>query len=152
MKKILCFLIVGILIFSGSGVLATSSKKSETINTESKPLDDIEVVARGGLGLTVVYKNKGNNPVDITSHNMIIIDISCPIVNINEYINGIHEIIPSKGRIKVRTFGDALIFGLGFCRITFTIHLDDDHIIDGKETINGFLLGPFVLMLSKKIV
>ena len=153
MKKILPFLVIGILVLSGSGVFATEIEKSEKINTEPKPLD-IEVVARGGLGLTVLYKNKGDSPVDITDHNMIIMDINCPIVNINNYIDGIHEIIPARGRAKVRTFGDALIFGLGFCSITYEIHLnlDVDQIQEGEETIKGFILGPFVLMLPKRII
>ena len=118
MKKIWAFLVIGILVISGFGVFATSIETFEKINTEPKPLS-IEVVARGGLGLTLIYKNKMYDAVDL-KHNIIVIKILCPIVNIDDWVSGVHEIIPARGRVKVRTFGDIFIFGFGgFFRLFF---------------------------------
>jgi len=143
MKKTITFIIIGILILSSIGVVATINKKEKT---NPKPLIEpyIEMVAKGGFGVTVTATNYNETtPFEIPT--TIIISINGAFVLIGEVSNRSLPIPipPGNQSVKVKT---GLVFGIGMCTVTVAVDLYNDGLIDAEQFTSGWIFGPFVIM------
>jgi len=138
MKKLLPLLVVGVLVLSGLGVVAVTSKKVSTPQSLQPEVKILDII--GGLFVVeATVRNVGDEGAVITNTN---ITIDAPIMLRGRYTD-IKEDIGLGSGVTIAVVSD-LVIGLGFCTITYIIDIRDHEEV--TATANGFVLGPFIMV------
>lgn len=147
MKKALSFLLISILVLSGSGVFALENEKSQEINDELP--SDIEFVLRGGLGVNIKIINRGSQHYYNTG--WVAIRIVSLLWDYTTLLK-IPDPLPLNEWVKLSTIEDRFIFGFGISKVSIDIDLDDDDLWDICKTKYGLLFGPFFIIGRTKVI
>jgi hypothetical protein len=143
MKKTISLIIIGILILSSIGVVATTNEKEKT-NPEPLIEPYIEIVAKGGFGVIVTITNYNETtPFEIPTTIKISLNGAFILIGKVGNFPVPIPIPPGEQSVKVKT---GLVFGIGLCTVTVAVDLYNDEEIDAEESISGFIIGPFVII------
>lgn len=140
-KKILPILIIGVLVLSGVGAVATPHNTANAdleINRDTNALlfdDELEVEITGGIGVHLIIRNVGD--VDVFGVEFDISVIGGILGMINDHYDGIISSIPFDSEFSL----DIPVFGFGPIDITATVE-------GGTITAKGFVLLFFILIPS----
>jgi hypothetical protein len=137
MKKILSFLIIGILILSSIGAIATREEK----NSNHEPLkSDIFILARGGFGIRIFVHNYDTTPYEQPGTIEVIIDAPLMLIGARSNLSMPIPIQPDETAMA-RT---GLVLGFGKCLLTINIDIDNDGDVDTYSTAEAIIFGPIV--------
>ena len=112
-----------------------------TGKTYIKP--EIEVWAKGGLGITIYIKNLDTQiPYEQQIQFEVIINATLMLLGAKNTLQG-PLTIPAGETVKVKT---DLVLGLGICSVVITADYNNDGVADAEATGQGIILGPFVFI------
>jgi CHASE1-domain containing sensor protein len=135
MKKLIPFLIIGVLLLSSFGAVATVNNQTES---EPAKIDKIEVQCHA---LTVVIRVEvGSSP---QSSGTFELTIDAPIMLFGRnHIIKLPKLLPAHQPWEC-PFG--LSFGFGRCNVRVTFDVDNDGDVDTEASQNGFIFGPLII-------
>lgn len=136
MKKAILLLIIGILVFSVSGIGTVTSYE---LSTPQKLQPDVKIldIIGGLIRVEATIKNVGDEYAVIDS---VIIDVDAPIMLIGR---NTHLTVPVglDPGITIAIVSDR-IFGLGSCTITYELNIRYHGSV--TATAKGFVFGPYI--------
>ena len=143
MKKIIPFLIIGILVLSSIGVVAVLEEK----NIENKPLNkeeiELEIEIEGGLlGYGITITNMGQELITVKATLNIVTDARFMILGGNI----LFETCPENGYLGIEgggyeTFNTKPVFGFGQATILISGTVTVESIPPGNYEISGETTG-----------
>jgi hypothetical protein len=135
MKKLIPFLILGVLILSSIGAVATINKQPE-----SEPAKIVEIYVQGGCPTISIRIEVGNEPH--CEGGTFELTIDAPIMLFGQKsIIKLPDWLPAHQAVSIPFGGH---FGFGRCSIQVTFDVDDDGEPDTEGTRQGFIFGPLV--------
>lgn len=144
MRKIIPLIIIGFLMLSGIGVTAIQEEKGIIHEPLMQP--QLEIIARGGLGVTINVLNHGTVPFEepIT----INVTINAPLMIIRAKNNlHINPPIPAGGSVTNST---GFVLGFGLCVVNIVAEIGGTpNVYEGNAT--GLVFWPLVIIKTTYI-
>ena len=145
MRKIIPLIIIGFLMLSGTGAIAIQEENS--IIHEHLMQPQIEIIARGGLGVTINVLNHGTEPFEepIALNVTIIAPLMLIRAKNNLFIN---PPIPAGGSVTNST---GFVLGFGLCVVNIVAEVGDTpDVYEANAT--GLVFWPLVIIKATSIL
>ena len=145
MRKIIPLIIIGFLVLSGIGAIAIQEEKSNIHEPLMQP--QLEIIARGGLGVTINVLNHGTQPFEEPIEINVTINAPLMIIRAKNNLH-INPPIPAGGSVTNST-GFVLGFGLAVVNIVAKIGETPD-VYEANAT--GIVFWPLVIIKATYIL